>query len=137
VGTRPPYVLVGHSWRGSLALLFASDHPSETAGLVLIDPAHEDGADRIRAQMPPDAVVKSLRVARGENLDGLNPELLDRLTSEAQLRRATFPRVPAVVISHGGPQPELLNMLVPVEERERIFHEGQQDFLLTVSRRWR
>ena len=129
LGLLPPYVLVGHSWGGLLALLFASDHPAETAGLVLIDPAHEDASDKIRAQLPPDAVERSLRVARGENIDRLNPELLDRLASEAMLRRATFPPVPAVVISHGGRQPELPNMLVPVEERERIFHEGQCDFV--------
>ena len=128
LGTAPPYVVVGHSWGGALALQFAADHPEETAGLVLIDPVHHDGSDRVRAQLPPEAVAKSLRVARGENLDRLNPELLDRLTSEAFLRGATFPDVPTILISHGGPQPELPNMLIPVDERERMFHEGQRDY---------
>ncbi|HEU5317812.1 MAG TPA: hypothetical protein VFX49_17000 [Chloroflexota bacterium] len=67
-------------------------------------------------------------MARGENLDRLNPELLDRLKSEVFLRGAAFPDIPIVLISHGGPQPELPNMLIPVEERERIFHVGQQDY---------
>ena len=36
-----PYVLVGHSWGGLIARLFASTYPDQVAGLVLIDPASE------------------------------------------------------------------------------------------------
>jgi pimeloyl-ACP methyl ester carboxylesterase len=36
-----PYVLVGHSWGGLIARLFASTYPDEVAGLALIDPASE------------------------------------------------------------------------------------------------
>lgn len=35
----PPYVLVGHSFGGLLVRLYAARHRSETAGLVLVDPA--------------------------------------------------------------------------------------------------
>ncbi|MEU5438936.1 alpha/beta hydrolase [Streptomyces sp. NPDC020719] len=35
-------VLVGHSWGGMLAQLLAWAHPELIAGLVLVDPAHED-----------------------------------------------------------------------------------------------
>jgi pimeloyl-ACP methyl ester carboxylesterase len=41
-GVRPPYVLVGHSLGGLFARRFAQLFPSEVAGLVLLDPAHED-----------------------------------------------------------------------------------------------
>src|SRR5262245_7641940 len=34
-----PYVLVGHSYGGLVMRLFASGHPTRTAGLVLIEPA--------------------------------------------------------------------------------------------------
>lgn len=34
-----PYVLVGRSWGGLIARLFASTHPDEVSGLVLVDPA--------------------------------------------------------------------------------------------------
>ena len=36
-----PYVLVGHSWGGLIARLFASTYPDEVSGLVLVDPASE------------------------------------------------------------------------------------------------
>lgn len=37
-----PYILVGHSYGGMNVRLFAASHPSEVAGLVLVDPSHED-----------------------------------------------------------------------------------------------
>jgi pimeloyl-ACP methyl ester carboxylesterase len=36
-----PYILVGHSWGGLIARLFASAYPDEVAGLALVDSASE------------------------------------------------------------------------------------------------
>jgi len=44
-----PYVLVGHSSGGLHVRLFASSHPDDVAGIVLVDAAHEDASRR----MPP------------------------------------------------------------------------------------
>ena len=38
----PPYVLVGHSFGGFTARLFAGCYPGEVAGLVLVDPIHPE-----------------------------------------------------------------------------------------------
>lgn len=41
-GIPGPYVLVGQSFSGLLCRLYAYRYPQEIAGLVLLDPAHED-----------------------------------------------------------------------------------------------
>jgi pimeloyl-ACP methyl ester carboxylesterase len=37
----PPFILVGHSYGGLLARVFAARHPDWVAGMVLVDPADE------------------------------------------------------------------------------------------------
>ena len=46
-GLKPPYVLVGHSFGGLNARLFASEYLPEVAGLVLVESAHEDQIRRL------------------------------------------------------------------------------------------
>jgi pimeloyl-ACP methyl ester carboxylesterase len=45
-GVDPPYVLVGHSLGGLTIKLYAFAYPTEVAGLVFVDPSHEDLAKR-------------------------------------------------------------------------------------------
>lgn len=49
-GERPPFILVGHSFGSIIVRLYAATYPDEIAGLVLVDPRHEDFFER----MPPD-----------------------------------------------------------------------------------
>ncbi len=44
---KPPYVLVGNSVGGALVQLYAYRHPSEVAGLVLVEPLNENGGARM------------------------------------------------------------------------------------------
>lgn len=39
---KAPFVLAGHSIGGLIARVFAEQHPDEVAGMVLVDPTHED-----------------------------------------------------------------------------------------------
>ena len=48
-GIKPPYILVGHSAGGLNMRLFAYGHAAEVAGMVLVDPSHEDAEPRERA----------------------------------------------------------------------------------------
>jgi len=48
-GVSKPYILVGASFGGHTARLFAKNHPEEVAGIVLVDARHE----AIDANMPP------------------------------------------------------------------------------------
>jgi imidazolonepropionase-like amidohydrolase/pimeloyl-ACP methyl ester carboxylesterase len=45
----PPYLLVGHSFGGMNVRLFADKFPDEVAGMVLVDPGHEDQVARYEA----------------------------------------------------------------------------------------
>jgi pimeloyl-ACP methyl ester carboxylesterase len=48
----PPWVLVGHSYGGLLARLFAQAHPGQTAGVVLVDAMGRDQTRRLLALWP-------------------------------------------------------------------------------------
>jgi pimeloyl-ACP methyl ester carboxylesterase len=60
-GLEPPYVLVGHSYGGWVARLFASRHPNEVAGMVLVDVPHP-------SEWAQPGEEQQRRVARGVRL---------------------------------------------------------------------
>ena len=60
---RGPYLLVGHSFGGLVTRLFASRHPGETAGLVLIEPA-------IPEEWVEPTADQRVLIARGRRLCG-------------------------------------------------------------------
>ena len=70
-----PYLLVGHSLGGLYARHYAQRFPGEVAGLLLLDPAHEDfdaymptrpdAAGRARPDKPPNAVLAMVAAAQG------------------------------------------------------------------------
>ncbi len=103
----PPYVLVGHSYGGVLARVFAHQHPSETAGLVLIDTMGRDGRRRQLAIWPRSQAPEIRRGVATTVMDGVDPAageaIASRLTSLGDMplavitagRHDNFPRTPA------------------------------------------
>jgi pimeloyl-ACP methyl ester carboxylesterase len=90
-GVEGPYILVGHSLGGMNMLLFASRHPHETVGLVLVDSTHPDQVDRWLALLPtstPDENEALAHLRRGliwRNNQAL-PEMMDWPETLAQVR---------------------------------------------------
>jgi pimeloyl-ACP methyl ester carboxylesterase len=99
-----PYVLVGHSYGGMFARLYASTYPSEVVGMVLVDAFSEGLED----QMTPDqwAAYEELFQPVPEALAGYEDlEFTDLDTSATQVREATavspLRPQPLVVLSRG------------------------------------
>jgi pimeloyl-ACP methyl ester carboxylesterase len=62
-GEPPPYLLVGHSFGGLVARVYAARWPAETAGLVLVDPAHPE--DWVRPAPKEQALIdRGVRLCR-------------------------------------------------------------------------
>jgi pimeloyl-ACP methyl ester carboxylesterase len=97
VGVEPPYVLVGHSYGGVLARVFAHLYPSETAGLVLIDTMGRDGRRRQLAIWPRSKAPEIRRELATTMMDGV-----DLVAGEAIASRvASLGGMPLAVITAG------------------------------------
>ena len=95
----PPYLLVGHSFGGPYARVFADLYRDETAGLVLVDPTQEEFIAWLGKKYP-----KFNRISR-EELES-ESEWGCAMASLAQARNAPLPSVPVTLITAsktGGP----------------------------------
>lgn len=92
-----PYILVGHSFGGLNVRLFACQYPDEVAGMVLIDPSHEEQFMRYAELMPAEKRIKYIRHERGAN-----EERVDMFASAHQVKLARrLPTIPTVIITAG------------------------------------
>jgi pimeloyl-ACP methyl ester carboxylesterase len=107
-----PYVLAGHSNGGLLSLLYASRHPEQVAGMVLIDgvhPAyHRRSIDVAKRFVPRELWDELVAAACGIPPVQVDAELMDICRAEAQTRAALVAhplrRMPLAVITRGGLQ---------------------------------
>lgn len=119
IGARPPFVLVGHSFGGLHANLFARVYPEETGGVLFLDAT------------APDDVVNMKRYRSGlqramagllERFSPLDPhdEISNELETVAEIAEvAAFPPIPVTVLSGGKRLPRWMVSSDALRERER------------------
>ncbi|HTI14729.1 MAG TPA: alpha/beta hydrolase [Dictyobacter sp.] len=59
-----PYILVGHAFGAMNSLLYAHQHPTTTAAVVLLDPMHPDWQQRMRDTLPEPIVGEDAEITR-------------------------------------------------------------------------
>jgi pimeloyl-ACP methyl ester carboxylesterase len=91
-----PCVLAGHSWGGILVQLLAFRRPDLAAGLVLVDPGHEDMESGLSAPLQ-----LGMRAWRAVFRDELRDDAPATIAALRELRAAVkpFPDVPVAVLS--------------------------------------
>jgi pimeloyl-ACP methyl ester carboxylesterase len=133
-----PYVLAGHSNSGLFSQLYASTHPRQVAGLVLIDAVHPAYHKRqlalLKPLLPPEVWEALRREAMTPPHRLVDPEGIDIWTSERQtrlaLRRSPLRPMPLVVLAHGRPEPSPPGW--PGEEVERLWQQLQRELARLV-----
>jgi pimeloyl-ACP methyl ester carboxylesterase len=127
-----PYVLAGHSNGGLFSQLYASTHPRQVAGLVLIDAVHPAYHQRRLAMLKPLVPPEVWQALRREAMTPahrlLDPERVDIWTSERQtrqaLRHAPLRSMPLIVLAHGRPEDPDAAF---VEQDERLWRQLQRE----------
>ncbi|WP_084508930.1 alpha/beta fold hydrolase [Paenibacillus assamensis] len=101
VNVKPPYLLVGHSFGGLVARLYASLHPQLIAGIVLVDaaPAYKELAYE---QVLPETLIQGNREYYENPL--LNSEKMDKVQSYKQVtEHSCLGNIPLSIITRGLP----------------------------------
>jgi pimeloyl-ACP methyl ester carboxylesterase len=122
-----PYVLVGHSFGGQVARLFAALHPLETKGIVLLDPSHEDKYTRFESVLTEQLIERQDTFLSDPSR---NTEHINLLESKLQLYAADkLLNAALIVVSRG--KPDKPSLIWPTQRVQEIEMELQRE-LLTI-----
>ncbi|NNG22259.1 alpha/beta fold hydrolase [Telluria aromaticivorans] len=119
IGARPPFLLVGHSFGGLHANLFARIYPEETCGVLFLEATSPDDVLNMKRYRSP------LQRAVAGLLDRFSPpdpndEISNELETVAEIAEAPpFPDIPVTVISGGKQLPRWMASLDAQHERVR------------------
>jgi len=112
VGIRPPYVFVGLGPDSFTYRVFAARYPQEVAGLVFVDPWHEDEEAMLQANRTPEEwakYTKDREALYATWSPGFQAQWACHAQTLEEMRKITFwPDVPAVILTsmRFGPQEE-------------------------------
>jgi pimeloyl-ACP methyl ester carboxylesterase len=120
-----PYLLVGHSYGGSVVRLFASMYPDDMGGLILEDAQHEDVLDEQRKILTgKDLEALEQMVARFSTPENPRTEADYRNITTEQVRKSKpLPHIPFIVLTAGDRSKAMLPMFSD-EAKERIAKLG-------------
>ena len=91
-----PYVLVGFSYGGAIAQLYAAMHPDDVAGLVLVESNHPLETEQFEEHLTASQIEEDRAAMLG------NPEQMDVFAGLDELQAAgSLPNVPLVVVTAG------------------------------------
>jgi pimeloyl-ACP methyl ester carboxylesterase len=115
-----PYVLVGFSFGGLITQLYASTHPDDVAGLVLVESNHPDEVEQFEAKLT------KAQIAADHDETDANDEGVDVYSSFAEVQAAArVPDRPLVVITAGRPEgwppgwdPEVFDRLRAAQQKD-------------------
>jgi pimeloyl-ACP methyl ester carboxylesterase len=151
-GEKPPFVLAGASRGGLLVRRFAANYPDDVAGLVLIDPSHEErlftmykgepvtiaslSAEQLRSTYTPGQPVKIPRRApqTGAPFDRLPPELYKTRVVLDERLIASYPdSVPFEVVMASGESERSMLAALRAERQAKPHPLGERP-LVVLSR---
>jgi pimeloyl-ACP methyl ester carboxylesterase len=126
-GIAGPYVLVGHSLGGLNVRLYASEHPTEVAGVVLVDATTEDQDTRSWGLLPSDT-LRAFQIGLRDNREGLDYETYRASMADLRAARRSLGDVPLIVLTHGKEDPPTPGVPPEVAEKmTRAWREMQSE----------
>jgi len=127
LGAPKPYVVVGHSYGGSVARLFVSKYPKDVGGLILEDCQHESILEEQRKLLKgQDLEALDNMAARMSNTANPKTEMdYNRITSEQLRSSAPLPKIPYVVITSGN-RSKAVPPIFSEQSREQLIALGME-----------
>lgn len=126
LGVSRPYILVGHSYGGSVVRLFASMYADVTSGLILEDTQHEDVLNEGRKILKGKDLeaFDQLVVARFSAPENPKTEADYRNITREQVRKSKpLPRIPFVILT----SPDRAKAMQPIFSDEAIEEMAKLD----------